>query len=79
MFLSKLGVMGLEVPEILQPMLDCLEMFRLVVEGCFSWDMVPDFQERIQAFTLDYSSLVNYAKVLLYYCYQLNLTTDLTS
>ena len=57
--------MWLEVPGILHPVLDCLELFRLVVEGCFSWNLVPDFQERIEAFTLDYSSLINYAKVLL--------------
>ena len=52
-----------EVPGILHPVLDCLELFRQVVEGCFSWELVADFKEKIEAFTLNFSSLISYAKV----------------
>ena len=52
-----------EVPGILHPVLDCLDLFRLVVEGCFSWKLVADFQEKIEAFTQNYSELMIYAKV----------------
>ena len=44
-------VMWPEVPGILHPVLDCLELFRLVVEGCFSWELVADLQEKMHAFT----------------------------
>ena len=44
-------------------MLDCLELFRLVVEGCFSWKLVADYKEKIEAFTDCYSNLMTYAKV----------------
>ena len=50
-----------EVPGIL--VLDCLELFQQVVEGCFSWELVADFKEKIEAFTLNFSSLISYAKV----------------
>ena len=59
--LSKLEVMRPEVPGIL--VLDCLELFQQVVEGCFSWELVADFKEKIEAFTLNFSSLISYAKV----------------
>ena len=52
-----------EVPGILHPLLDCLEVFGLVFEGCFSWELMADFQEKIEAFTLNYSSLISYARV----------------
>ena len=52
-----------EVPGILHPVLNCLDLFRLVVEGCFSWKLVVDFQEKIEAFTQNYSELMIYAKV----------------
>ena len=62
-FLSKLDVIRSEVRGVLHPVLDCLELFRLVVEGCFSWKLVADFQEKIEAFTQNYSDLMNYAEV----------------
>ena len=62
-FLNKLEVMCPEVPEILHQVLDCLNLLRLVVECCFSWKLVADFQEKIQAFTQNYSDLMIYGKV----------------
>jgi hypothetical protein len=55
-----------EVRGVLHPVLDCLEQFRLVVEGCFSWKLVADFQEKIETFTQIYSDLMTYAAVCYY-------------
>ena len=63
MFLSKLETMWPEVPGILHPVLECLEKFRVVVEGCFSWQLVPDFKEKIAEFTQNYADLITYADV----------------
>ena len=61
--LNKLEVMRPKVPGILQPVFDCLDLFRLVVEGCFSWNLVADFQEKIETFTKNYSDLMTYSQV----------------
>ena len=52
-----------EVRGVLHPVLDCLELFQLVVEGCFSWKLVADYKEKIEAFSDCYSNLMTYAKV----------------
>ena len=54
------------VPGILHPVLDCLLKFKAVVNGCFSWTLVPDYAEKIKAFSQDYSDLMTYAEVSLY-------------
>ena len=57
--------MRLEVPGILHPVIDCLDKFKKVVEGCFSWTLAPDFKERIEDFSQNYTELISYAKVSL--------------
>ena len=57
--------MRLEVPGILHPVIDCLDKFKKVVEGCFSWTLAPDFKERIEDFSQNYAELISYAKVSL--------------
>ena len=62
-----LEVMQPTVPGILQPVFDCLDLFRQEVEGCFSWNLVADFQEKIEAFTNSYSDLMSFSQVH-YWC-----------
>ena len=62
-FLSKLECMWPEVPGILHPVLQCLEKFRVVVKGCFSWELVADYKQKIEEFTESYSWLMKYAEV----------------
>ena len=61
--LTKLDAIWLGVTGILHPVLECLEKFKLVVEGCFSWNLVPDYKERIEMFTENYGDLMIYVKV----------------
>ena len=63
--LNKLDQMWSAVPGILHPVLDCLLKFKAVVDGCFSWTLVPDYAEKIKAFSQDYSDLMTYAEVSL--------------
>ena len=65
-FLNKLALMWSDFPGILHPVLDCLDKFRLVVEGCFSWALSPDFKERIEDFSQNYADLMTYAEVSLF-------------
>ena len=55
-----------EFPGILHPVLDYLDKFRLVVEGCFSWALSPDFKDRIEDFSQNYAELMTYAEVSIF-------------
>ena len=61
--LTKLDAIWLGIPGILHPVLECLEKFKLVVECCFSWNLVPGYKERIEMFTENYGDLIIYVKV----------------
>ena len=48
---------------VLHPVLDCLQLFKEVVDSCFSWTLSPDFKEKIEAFTKSYAELIAYSEV----------------
>ena len=61
--LTKLDAIWLEVLGIVHPVFECLEKFKLVVEGCFFWNLVPDYKKRIEIFYENYGDLMIYVKV----------------
>ena len=65
-FLEKLEAVRPELAEVLHPVLDCLHLFKEVVDSCFSWTLSPDFKERIEAFTKSYADLIVYSEVYLF-------------
>ena len=60
-FLDKLNLMRPDVPAILHPVLDTLQVFQLVVTRCFSWELADDYKKRITNFTRSYKNLIIYA------------------
>ena len=56
--LTKLDAIWLGVTGILHLVLECLEKFKLVVEGCFLLNLVLDYKERIEMFSKNYGDLM---------------------
>ena len=63
--LAKLEVMRPEFAGVLHPVLDCLHLFKEVVESCFSWKLSPDFKEKIGNFSQNYADLITYSERIL--------------
>ena len=61
--MEKLEAMRFEFAGVLHPVLDCLHLFKEVVDCCFSWTLDPDFKERIEAFSKSYADLIVYSEV----------------
>ena len=64
-FLDKLEVMRPEFPGVLHPVLDCLQLFKDVVDSCFSWTLSVDYKERIEIFSKSYADLIAYSEVVM--------------
>ena len=54
-----------EFPGVLHPVLDCLQLFKDVVDSCFSWTLSVDFKERIEIFSKSYADLIAYSEVVM--------------
>ena len=57
--------MRLVVPESAFPIIRCLEHFRDIKDGCFGWDLAPDYRERITSFTQSVRELQGHCQVVL--------------
>lgn len=53
-----------EFPGVLHPVLDCLQLFKDVVDSCFSWTLSVDYKERIEIFSKSYADLIAYSEVV---------------
>ena len=56
-FLKKIEALRVVVPIQAVPILDSLAKFREIQQGCFGWDLCPDYRERIKCFTESVASL----------------------
>ena len=62
-FASSVDLLGPEQPADLHLVVDCLNLFWLLIIGCFSSYLATDYRERIANFKSSYETLMQYSKV----------------